>query len=253
MNKKYLFIIFIVFFLLSLFIIFYYNITAFHSVKHDFQPISDEQIKSFPKNLQPFLIWPDEIKIKNSEPDNKENPYLKYAIEGTNNWINKIFQDEWIHPDLKNMLIPMKSGINEIDIIIVRYRIKGYIIQMILTSKTLTIIIYPFHKRTKKVNRHKKTLYVNEIIQKFLKESTKIESINTIEDNYFDFPNGFTLYRYPRIKSPNIKYWWNTITWISDGKTVILLIKKEVGRLIPIEFPFIESWFSSTNVLEKTK
>jgi len=205
------------------------------------QLFKSETLKKLPgiENKLEYFTWPSAEKASKSlRPSDETLSAAKKKLERPN-WITtkkvsvteaKRMAEKWIRTVLKGSWIPIEihsrflaldsSDPNGYDTICVRYEVDRHYIQVVQTNAEIAITVKPLEK---------KDLLVDQVIDLFLIESSKIKE-NTLSQRLETFPGGFRGIPLPTLKKREYRNWyWGHTYWWTDGETFGFWIKKFYG------------------------
>lgn len=209
----------------------------FGSVPNSKKLINEDSLVDVVPFKKYSLIWPSDelIKLKRIPNERKE---VQEAITDTMFWLKTVMRSELVPNETEIDILPLESGLNNLDVIRFRYSIGEYIIQVSSTAATIAIVI-GFIDKIEKKDYNTTTIkpFINKYINIFFNSSEKIfeKSSWKVNKNLAGFEG--------RALSFPLD-WWQTVSWWTNGEIVLFSVRKASSSNPRLKVTDAQ-WFSS--------
>lgn len=187
-----------------------------------------------------ILSWPSEAEIASSNVDTESVAYNS-AATSTMAWLKESLREEWFPFEIsKRPFIPLKYQYSEskLDVLRMRYKINGCVVQILATSQTVAIVLRPPQNETSSSSQAMENpeLFIRNISSTYFKDtkpSSDLPMIN-IQKTKTGVQGQFG-------DSKKDLFRWDRAFWWTNGNTVILYTSRYADKSYWREPP--KDWF----------
>jgi len=210
--------------------------TLIQDIPKTFQMVKHENVMDLAPFTRAALIWPTEEIIKEQFVRDESS---KDEIESTLQWLKTVLRAEYIPLKDSLTVIPLKSHIEQCDVIRFRYQVNNCVFQITSTSSSFMIAIKDMNSKQaiKRQTKEDVVVFVESNIQKYLNDSSEIKKHLSSEAK--KTKGGYRCFA--EMGRNPLNSWHGLINWWSDGNVILYKMgKADGGALAPT---LIKDWY----------